>query len=519
METTDDNTNTDADINTNRDPASVNADNIYINVHRTIHNPGVPSTTPGIMAQHGDITITTTSSHRHDHDDDDDTTVRITARCLCKAHAVSASVPVAALPLEGTYCHCTSCRHLTGALHSSSVPWPRGAASLAARALDLRAYAFSPRLTILFCPACGTPMFWSEAGEPDDAGLDAFMGVLSNNGNIDADIPGAATTTATTRLFRLKSHIFVDDTRDGGAAVWMRRLLGDDDPSRAPIPCFGAARDQSPLVDPEDMAAAAAAASRARAKDTATTATPDDDDDDDNDDGIPVRCVCKGVDLVLRRGLADFSAVKDASQLPFFVDPASHKLLATFDACDSCRGAFGIDIINWTFALMKHVDFAAPSSSSSSSSSPPPAPPTSSFPRTTLELKAAASAADGDERRDPRLGTLTYYASSDDVQRYFCSRCSATVFYAVDDRPDMVDLAPGLLDAPDGARAESVLSWSLGTLGAAEDIKGGWREELGESIKKNAEDWRIKNGTPKSWLRKMKEETEAQKAAALAAQS
>ncbi|UNI15115.1 hypothetical protein JDV02_001681 [Purpureocillium takamizusanense] len=460
-------------------------------------------------------------------------TVDITARCLCKARSITASVPASSLPLAGTYCHCTSCRHMTGALHSSSVKWPAGGGddgegNAAVRALGLREYDFSPRLKILFCGDCGTPMFWDDGeqsaspsldaaggdgggatggGGNGDGGFEAFMGVLSNN-----DVPGG--------LIRVRDHIFVGDTLDGGAAVWMRHLFddsssssapgsGDDDAvaprASSPIPCYAGWRDKSEPVDPAAMAAAA----QARDRPAATAATPD-------DDIIPVHCRCRGVDLVLRRAAAvdDFSAVKDASQLPFFVDPASHKLLAGFDACDSCRTASGAaDIVNWTFTLLKHLDFApSAASSSSSSSSAPGGGASRPFPGSSLDLKAAVSAAPSD--RDPRLGTLAYYASSPDVQRYFCSRCSASVFYAVDDRPDMVDLAVGLLDAPDGARAESVLSWALGDMILTDDLKGGWREELGRSIKRNAEDWRISSGRPVPWVRKLKEQKSAQEKAA-----
>ncbi|OAQ81570.1 hypothetical protein VFPBJ_04154 [Purpureocillium lilacinum] len=422
-----------------------------------------------------------------------DPPITITARCLCKAHSVTASLPASSLPLEGTYCHCTSCRHMTGALHSSSVKWPGDPAAV--RALRLREYDFSPRLKILFCGACGSPMFWGDGDEAPqlepgaasgngDGGFEAFMGVLSNN-----DVSGGG------GLLRVKDHIFVGDTVDGGAAVWMRHLLGDSSSSGGgPIPCYAGWRDKSEPVDPADMAA--------QARDRPSKPPPE---------SVPVHCRCRGVDLVLRRGAAaaDFSALKDASQLPFFVEPATHKLLASFDACDSCRTSFGTDVINWTFALLKHIDFAPSTSTSTSTAS---STSTSPFPDSSLDLKAAVSVPAAD--RDPRLGTLAYYASSDDVQRYFCSRCSASVFYAVDDRPDMVDLAVGLLDAPEGARAESVLSWALGDMGWADDMKGGWREELGAYIKKNAEDWRIKSGIPVPWIRKLREEREAQKKAA-----
>ncbi|KAL3961779.1 hypothetical protein ACCO45_003302 [Purpureocillium lilacinum] len=370
-----------------------------------------------------------------------DPPITITARCLCKAHSVTASLPASSLPLEGTYCHCTSCRHMTGALHSSSVKWPGDPAAV--RALRLREYDFSPRLKILFCGACGSPMFWGDGDEAPqlepgaasgngDGGFEAFMGVLSNN-----DVSGGGGCSAS-RTISLWAIPLTAARRSGCAICWATLLP----------PAVARSRTGPPLQ-----------------------AAPE---------SVPVHCRCRGVDLVLRRGAAaaDFSALKDASQLPFFVEPATHKLLASFDACDSCRTSFGTDVINWTFALLKHIDFAPSTSTSTSTAS---STSTSPFPDSSLDLKAA-------------------------VSRYFCSRCSASVFYAVDDRPDMVDLA--------GARAESVLSWALGDMGWADDMKGGWREELGASIKTNAENWRIKSGIPVPWIRKLREEREAQKKAA-----
>jgi len=70
-----------------------------------------------------------------------------------------------------------------------------------------------------------------------------------------------------------------------------------------------------------------------------------------------------------------------------------------------------------------------------------------------------------------------------------------------------VDVAVGLLDAPDGARAESFLSWGLGgPFSWMEDTKGGWREGFMQRVRAEAEEWRIGRGYPKSWRRLAMEE-------------
>lgn len=396
--------------------------------------------------------------------------VDITAQCLCKAHSFTTSVERSKLPLQVWYCHCDSCRHSTGALYSSDVAWPGPGEEI--QRSSLKRYVFTPRVHILFCGTCSSPMFFEEYDGPgtDPTGWGVFTGVLSNNAE-----PGLAT---------IASHIFVGDTLDGGATMWLRSN-GDG----TPIKRWTAARDKS-----EEVAADWPPSVSLPGTDLKSEPAP-----------VPIRCRCKGVDLVLRWDeiVAEFS-VKPKSELPWFIDPETYKLLASFDVCDSCRLSCGVDVLHWTFTMLRHISFPGDAQSDDQ-----PA-----FPHSTGDLRAAVSRQEG---RDPRLGTLAFYASSDDVQRYFCSNCSATVFYAVDVRTDMVDLAAGLLESPAGARAEDVLSWNFGGESSwRQDVEGGWREGLVASIEKQAEEWRVKRQYPKNWRRIIKEKVpkeEAQKAA------
>ncbi|KAK3995573.1 hypothetical protein QBC44DRAFT_319829 [Cladorrhinum sp. PSN332] len=216
---------------------------------------------------------------------------------------------------------------------------------------------------------------------------------------------------------------------------------------------------------------------------------------------VKLGCRCGGVDLLVKAGEAQREFEKLAKEgrgkLPWFVDPVTHKSVGTFDGCDSCRIWSGVEVFNWTFFLLKHVGFGDGSEG---------------FPTDTAELKAAVG--EGERREvkvDAKFGTLAYYASSPDVQRYFCSRCAACVFYCIDDRPDMVDVAVGLLHAPEGARAESIISWELGgEIGWREDMEGTWRENLLNTVEKEAEEWRVKRGYPKSWRRAAREAGDVQ---------
>ncbi|KAI0201642.1 hypothetical protein F4808DRAFT_107968 [Astrocystis sublimbata] len=380
----------------------------------------------------------------------DDGLFELKAHCLCQTHRFTSQVPRSSIPLEAVYCHCTSCRHVTGSLYSTYVIWRGDVSEIKSRSRSqpqsrcLKRYKFSERLAILFCGVCSTTMFWEKRVDDDDHGgngdggdgviYGVFTGVLAN-----VDISG---------LVRISDHVFLDDTVDGGAVPWL--CDSNHNSSDRPPRLWRGQRHQSEELPVElhnmtlDESAPA----------------PDASEDSTPQTEIPIRCHCGGVNLILRPSIADFAAAAArGDELPWFVDPASHKSRASFDACDSCRLWSGSDIYYWTFVLLRHLSFPDTHSPTSQTLYP-----CEIFPSSSLALKDAVSAIP--EKRDPRWGTLTFYESSPDVQRYSCSRCSACVFYAVDDRPEMVDLAIGLLDTNAGqgdrVRAEDLLAWEYG---------------------------------------------------------
>ncbi|GAW13725.1 hypothetical protein ANO14919_031140 [Xylariales sp. No.14919] len=379
-------------------------------------------------------------------------TVELVAHCLCQAQRFTAQVPRSTLPLSAIYCHCTSCRRVTGAMYSTYVPWPGDQDAI--RSASLRRYVFSEPITILSCGTCSSTMFAETIladGGPPRYGVQT--GVLTN-----VDIPN---------LINISHHVFVDDTLDGGATPWLCAANSDGTRPRLWRGARGA----------EEYASTA---HHWPVGDTGSDSLPSE---------IPVRCHCGGVDLVLRQPVTDFAA-KKRSELPWFVDPTSNKLAGGFDACDSCRLSSGVDIFHWTFVLLRHLAF------------PPKLGPTG-FPASSTELKNAVAATD----RDSRWGTLTFYESSPDVQRYFCSRCSACVFYATDSRPDLVDLAIGLLATKNGSRVEELVSWDFGgRMVWRQDVAGGWRQSFIENAEAEADRWRVGRGYPKNWRRIQKEE-------------
>ncbi|CAI4212011.1 unnamed protein product [Parascedosporium putredinis] len=327
-------------------------------------------------------------------------TTELVAQCLCKTHTFKSSVPSSSLPLSATCCHCDSCRHVTGAMFLVDVEWPNQDEDLSA----LHAYDFSPNLREFSCQSCGTRLFCK--GSKPGSTLGVITGTLQNEVN----------------LVRYDKHIYVGDTRDGGASMFMRKSHPDATPSKRFVE--GSNSKELPADWPSNF----------DLPDPEAQVTPE---------FTPLYCHCRGVNLLLKNA----TDLKDRApdKLPFY-HPGT------------------------TAETFEHL------------------------PASTFDLKAAVAS----ENKDPRLGTLEFYQSSPDVERYFCSKCAAVVFFAVHDRPNMVDVAPGLLDHPSGARAEGLLHWNFGTMGRLEDVEGGWREKLGKGVREEAEQWRIERGYPKT---------------------
>ncbi|KAF2262237.1 hypothetical protein CC78DRAFT_582841 [Lojkania enalia] len=381
----------------------------------------------------------------------DSDTTSVTAHCLCKAHIYTSQVPKSKLPLLAYACHCNSCRHATGALYSIDIAWPEPRKNVDTS--SLKKYSFSNRISVLFCGTCSTPMFFESATEPHDLGV--FVGTIANDNE---------------NLVRIADHIYVGDTIDGGATMWLRKPNADGAEARRFEARSSGALTQSAqgVKLPYDWPAASVLTGY----------------DKKTEDSVPIRCKCKGVDFVLHRG--DYSD-KKREELPWCIDPENLKMVGAFCVCDSCRLFAGVDVYNWAYAELKYI--------SKADGSP--------FPGSSLDLRKSI------DSKDTSFGTLAYYASSPSVQRYFCSNCAACVFFTHDSRPGIVDVAIGLLEASDGARAEGIISWSFGDIECLEDVRFGWRENMMRCVEKEGEEWRKQRGYPKNY-RRLQHEAEIQ---------
>ncbi|CAN8106325.1 unnamed protein product [Discula destructiva] len=296
-------------------------------------------------------------------------------------------------------------------------------------------------------------MFWEQPARvdgiehPEDKEYGVFTGVLRNDGPED--------------LVRLTDHIFVGDTLDGGATMWLHKPNGaGGDTAKRWTKRVGKSEEL-----PHDWPGKELPASGW-----------------DNDiQELSIQCHCKGVDFIYRQGQAlEDHPSKQVAEISRYMDPTSGKPVVVMDACNSCRISFGVEFLNWTSASLRHIGFPSPGSQSED---------LPEFAATLKDLYAAVSLAPDD--RDPRLGTLAVFSSSEGVRRYFCSRCSACVFYAPDKRHDVVDVAMGLFHAPEGARAEGTFMWLLGgPVQNREDVVGIWREGWLKAVEAESEAWR-----------------------------
>ncbi|KAM0330610.1 hypothetical protein ACHAQA_003559 [Verticillium albo-atrum] len=239
-------------------------------------------------------------------------------------------------------------------------------------------------------------------------------------------------------LVRYGAHVGADDTKDGGVALWFDS--GSAQSERASGDGGGGGGGgELPAGETE------------------------------------LRCHCGGVHLVLHGARAE-----DAEAWRDIVDPTSGRYLATLDACDSCRVTVGTDVVCWAFAPIARVKFADE---------------WFGFPGSVGDLKAAVL------RGVAGLGTMRVYGSSEGVERFFCGRCAASVFYTSSVREKQVDVAVGVLRRGDGARGDGALSWALGRADYREDVEGGWREGVVNELVEASERWRVERGLPEDFLK------------------
>lgn len=69
------------------------------------------------------------------------------------------------------------------------------------------------------------------------------------------------------------------------------------------------------------------------------------------------------------------------------------------------------------------------------------------------------------------MSTMKQHTSSIGVYRNFCGTCGATVFWHNDERPHLIDVSVGLLNARSGGRAEELLEWATERISFQEEAQ------------------------------------------------
>ena len=99
----------------------------------------------------------------------------ITGRCLCGA----VRYQIAAAPLFMYHCHCSQCRHASGASFATNLLVPAQALEVTAGGDVLTSFESSPGKRRHFCSRCGSPLFSADEKTPTLRSI--------RSGTLDAD--------------------------------------------------------------------------------------------------------------------------------------------------------------------------------------------------------------------------------------------------------------------------------------------------------------------------------------------
>ncbi|KAK0620620.1 hypothetical protein B0T14DRAFT_567361 [Immersiella caudata] len=220
------------------------------------------------------------------------------------------------------------------------------------------------------------------------------------SGQLEWRVASSIFTEHDESTFQIRSHIF-PPTTSVGLHTWLPEINNRKLSSWAPEP-----NDPNfPILPPP---------------------TPTQEFDSDGHERLRGECHCGGVSFTFPR--PNHPSFKDDPLVKRYTSPADpQKWLACMDVCNDCRLLTGAHVTAWTFIPLSSIS--------------PPLPE-------SLE----------------GYGTLKTYRSSEKVLRGFCGRCGATVFYMSEEERRKVDVAVGILRAPEGAIAEKWLTWRTGKL-------------------------------------------------------
>lgn len=284
-------------------------------------------------------------------------------------------------------------------------------------------YRSSPAMTRVSCRVCGASLgnveYRRTGGAPDAveqkqhqddewefSEWEAATGCLeiSSGGGLGHGDPpegdgqgDTAKPDLTGKLDRVQ--LWVEDVRgDGGAVGWVNagKLSGMDR--------FRRGRDSEVVTDEEVKAMLGGGSAGLGNKSTSTST------DQAAKAKLKVQCHCGNVDLDIARPEPDYNQ-------------GTGKLAAFFDVCTSCRTVMGFEILSWATVPRRLI----------------------TAPDTDLQSYLSDTS------------KVTHYKTSETVDRYFCTKCAASVFYYKHGLDDL-DLSLGLLQ-PDNNQEVRILNW------------------------------------------------------------
>lgn len=224
-------------------------------------------------------------------------TLTLHLHCHCKLASYTLSIPSSSLPLSSAFCHCTSCRHVTGQPAGSFAALPP---EITLDVTPLTRYASSDWYTRYFCPQCGAHV---------------------------VNFAGVTWRVCTGLLDRMeekvleRNHIFVEDTVDGGMSVWLPSLVafpkGGDDEARGKVGTYFVPQPRAQEEGAETVVAS---------------------------------CHCGGVRFMLTQPEDGGEAAPDVGRGDgrwWLRDGDRRRYAAVLDACESCRRTTGIEVVAW----------------------------------------------------------------------------------------------------------------------------------------------------------------------------
>ncbi|KAI9709718.1 MAG: hypothetical protein M1820_003120 [Bogoriella megaspora] len=278
----------------------------------------------------------------------------------------------------------------------------------------LTPYVFSKRITQYHCTECGSQMLARIVESGDSA-----------NSTVHWDV-ACGTLEQGEGIYEVQGHEHIADTLDGGFSDFLP-VINDKAVERWPH--HFREEEQLPLYWQSEERSQSSPSSS---------------------DRLRGHCHCGGVEFWIARPSERSKFATGAWPdllIPHYLDQLrpegeawwlqddGKKFLAGCCACNSCRLAFGMEWIQWAFV-----------------------------PTVDISLDR-----EGKVPFSRNFGTLRHHQSSDEATRHFCGVCGASIFWDGDRRPNLIDVAVGLLTAPEGARAESWLEWRTHRLSFRED--------------------------------------------------